>query len=112
MALMPKRVKYRKVQRGSLAGNAGNCNKLDFGEFGLQVLDRGWMTARQIEACRVTMTRHTKRRAKVWFRVFPDKPISKKEIRASRAQLVSLARTMVSEGQFTMDDIFGQEELE
>ena len=80
MALMPKRVKYRKVQRGSLAGNAGNCNKLDFGEFGLQVLDRGWMTARQIEACRATMTRHTKRRAKVWIRVFPDKPISKKPL--------------------------------
>ncbi len=80
MALMPKRVKYRKVQRGSLAGNAGNCNTLDFGEFGLQVLDRGWMTARQIEACRVTMTRHTKRRAKVWIRVFPDKPISKKPL--------------------------------
>ena len=80
MALMPKRVKHRKVQRGSLAGNSGSNNKLDFGEFGLQVLDRGWMTDRQIEACRIAINRHTKRRAKVWIRVFPDKPVSKKPL--------------------------------
>ena len=58
------------------------------------------------------MTRKVKRGAKIWIRVFPDKPISKKDIRAARAQLVSLARTLVDEGQFSMDDIFGQEELE
>lgn len=80
MALMPKRVKYRKVQRGSLAGNATSCNKLDFGEFGLQVLDRGWITDRQIEACRIAINRHTKRRAKMWIRIFPSQPVSKKPL--------------------------------
>jgi len=77
---MPKRVKHRKVQRGSRQGNAGSCNKLDFGEFGLQVLDRGWITDRQIEACRVAINRHSKRRSKLWIRIFPDKPISKKPL--------------------------------
>lgn len=80
MALMPKRVKYRKVQRGSLAGNATSSNKLDFGEFGLQVLDRGWITDRQIEACRIAINRHTKRRAKMWIRIFPSQPVSKKPL--------------------------------
>ena len=80
MALLPKRVKYRKVQRGSFAGNATSCNKLDFGDFGLQCLDRGWITDRQIEACRVAINRHTKRRAKIWIRIFPDKPVSKKPL--------------------------------
>jgi large subunit ribosomal protein L16 len=80
MALMPKRTKFRKVQRRSYAGISGSCNKLDFGDFGLQVLDRGWMTGRQIEACRVALSRHTKRRAKIWIRAFPDKPISKKPL--------------------------------
>ena len=78
--LMPKRVKHRKVQRGSLAGNAQKNNKLDFGEFGLQVLDRGWITNRQIEAARIAITRHMKRRGQVWIRMFPDKPISKKPL--------------------------------
>lgn len=80
MPLIPKRVKHRKVQRGSRKGLAQSNNKLDFGEFGLQALERGWITERQIEACRITMTRHTKRRAKLWIRIFPDKPISKKPI--------------------------------
>ena len=80
MALMPKKVKYRKVQRGSYAGNAQSCNKLDFGEFGLQTTDRGWINNRQIEACRICLSRHTKRRAKIWIRIFPDKPISKKPL--------------------------------
>lgn len=80
MALMPKRVKYRKVQRGSHAGNATSGNKIDFGEFALQVLDRGWITDRQIEACRIAMNRHCKRRAKLWIRIFPDKPVSKKPL--------------------------------
>ena len=75
---MPKRVKHRKVQRGSLAGNAQRNNKLDFGEFGLQVLERGYITARQIEAARVSANRHMKRRGKIWIRIFPDKPVTQK----------------------------------
>ncbi len=80
MPLMPKRVKHRKVQRGSLAGIAGSRNKLDFGDFGLQVLDRGWITNHQIEAARISVMRHLKRRGKLWFRIFPDKPYSKKPL--------------------------------
>ena len=80
MPLMPKRVKRRKVQRGSLAGNAHKNNKLDFGDYGLQVLDRGWITNRQIEAARVAATRHMRRRGKLFIRVFPDKPITKKPL--------------------------------
>lgn len=80
MPLMPKRVKHRKVQRGSLAGNAQKNNKLDFGEFGLQVLERSWITNRQIEAARIAITRHMQRRGQVWIRMFPDKPISKKPL--------------------------------
>ena len=77
---MPKRVKHRKVQRGSLAGLASRNNKLDFGEFGLQVLERGWITSNQLEAARVAATRHMQRRGKLWIRVFPDKPITKKPL--------------------------------
>ncbi|MGL4854586.1 MAG: 50S ribosomal protein L16 [Lentisphaeria bacterium] len=80
MPLMPKRVKHRKVQRRSRAGNAQSNNKVDFGEWGLQSLERAWITARQIEAARIAMTRHMKRRGKVWIRIFPDKPISKKPL--------------------------------
>ncbi len=80
MPLMPKRVKYRKVQRGSRAGIATTNVNLAYGEFGLKCLGRGWLTATQIEACRVTINRHLKRRGKLWIRVFPDKPVSKKPI--------------------------------
>jgi large subunit ribosomal protein L16 len=80
MPLMPKRVKHRKVQRGSLAGNAHKNNKLDFGDYGLQVLDRGWITNRQIEAARVAATRHMRRRGKLFIRLFPYKPITKKPL--------------------------------
>ncbi len=80
MPLMPKRADHRKVQRGSRAGIASSSNKLDFGEFGLQVLDRGWLTASQIEAARVAATRHMQRRGQIWIRVFPDKPYSKKPL--------------------------------
>ena len=80
MPLMPKRVDHRKVQRGARAGIASRNNKLDFGEFGLQVLDRGWLTASQIEALRVAVTRHMQRRGQIWLRVFPDKPVSKKPL--------------------------------
>lgn len=78
MALQPKRVKYRKQQRMSRNGLAKGGTEVAFGEFGLQALDRGWVTAIQIEAARVAITRHMKRRGKVWIRSFPDKPISKK----------------------------------
>jgi large subunit ribosomal protein L16 len=78
MALAPARTKYRKVQKGSRAGNAKRGNTLAFGDFGLQSLDRGPMTGRQIEAARVTINRHLKRKGKLWIRVFPHKPITKK----------------------------------
>lgn len=78
MSLMPTRTKYRKQQRGSLAGNSKAGNFVDFGEFGMQAMDRGWITANQIEACRVTISRHFSRKGQVWIRIFPDKPISKK----------------------------------
>jgi large subunit ribosomal protein L16 len=68
------------VQRGARAGVATRNNKLDFGDYGLQILDRGWLTANQIEAARVAATRHMQRRGKLWIRVFPDKPISKKPL--------------------------------
>lgn len=78
MPLMPKRVKHRKVQRGSRAGNANKGNKLEFGDYGLQALERTWITAQQLEAARIAVTRHMKRRGQVWLRIFPDKPITKK----------------------------------
>lgn len=76
MALLPNRVKYRKTQRGSRSGNATSGNKLDFGEFGLQTLERGWVKNNQIETCRVAITRHLKRKGKVFIRIFPHKPIT------------------------------------
>lgn len=76
--LSPNRLKYRKVQKGRNKGIATRGNKVSFGEFGLKSLERGRMTARQIEAARRAMTRHIKRGGRVWIRVFPDKPISKK----------------------------------
>ena len=76
--LLPKRVKYRKVQKGRMRGLAYRGSDVSFGEFGLQSLGCGRMTARQIEAARIAMTRYTKRQGQVWIRVFPDKPISKK----------------------------------
>ena len=80
MPLMPKRVKHRKVQRGNNAGLSRRCNELDFGEFGLQTLERAYLTANQIEAARVAITRHMKRHGKVWIRVFPYKPCTKKPL--------------------------------
>ncbi len=80
MPLMPKRVKYRKAQRGSRKGFAQSGNALEFGEYGLQALERDWVTAIQIEACRVAVNRAMKRKGKMWIRVFPDKPVSKKPL--------------------------------
>jgi large subunit ribosomal protein L16 len=76
--LMPSRVKFRKSQRGRLKGSANKGATLAFGEFGLQALGNKWVTARQIEAARVALARYTKKGGKVWVRIFPDKPISKK----------------------------------
>ena len=76
--LSPKRVRRRKVQRGNMPGNATRGNTVAFGEYGLIALDRMWITNRQIEAARVAMNRHIKRGGKLWVRIFPDKPFSKK----------------------------------
>ncbi len=76
--LMPKRVKYRKQQRGRMRGYAKAGTKVEFGEYGLKALERGWITNRQIEAARVAMTRKIKRGGKVWINIFPDKPFTKK----------------------------------
>ena len=76
--LQPKKVKYRKMMKGRRKGTAWRGSGLAFGEFGLQAIDRGWLTAREIEAARIALTRHIKRGGRVWIRVFPDKPLSKK----------------------------------
>ena len=80
MPLMPKRVKYRKQQRGSRSGLATTNTELSQGDFGLKAMDRAWITNIQIEACRVCINRHLKRHGKLWIRIFPDKPVSKKPI--------------------------------
>ena len=76
--LMPKKVKHRKTQRGRLNGQAKGGAAVSFGDFGIQAMEPGWLTARQIEAARIAMTRHVKRGGKVWIRVFPDKPVTQK----------------------------------
>jgi len=76
--LMPKRVKYRKQQRGRMKGRARRGAEVTFGDYGLQALEPCWMTSRQIEAARRAIVRHVKRRGKLWIRVFPDKPVTKK----------------------------------
>ena len=78
--LMPKRVKYRKVQRGRMTGVASRGNKVVYGEYGIQAMEPGWITGYQIEAARIAMTRYTKRGGKVWIKIFPDKPITKKAL--------------------------------
>lgn len=80
MALMPERVKYRKMQRGSRAGIAWRCNSLAFGEYGLQALERAWIDTKQIEAARVAISRHMKRHGKMWIRIFPQKSYTKKPL--------------------------------
>ncbi len=86
--LMPKRVKHRKQQRGRRSGASKGGTNIDFGEFGLKALQDGWITARQIEAARIAITRHIKRGGKVFIRVFPDKPITKKpaEVRMGKGK--------------------------
>lgn len=76
--LMPKKVKFRKMQKGRMDGKAYRGSTVSFGEFGLKALEPGWLSSKQIEAARIAITRHAKRGCKVWIRVFPDKPITKK----------------------------------
>ena len=76
--LMPKKVKHRKMQRGRMSGVATGGTMVNFGEYGIQALEPGWISARQIEAARIAMTRHVKRGGKVWIRIFPDKPVTVK----------------------------------
>ncbi len=76
--LTPKRTKYRKAQKGRIRGLARTGSDVSFGDFGLQVTQSGWITARQIEAARIAMTRFVKRKGQIWIRIFPDKPITKK----------------------------------
>lgn len=78
MALMPSRTKYRKRQKGNFKGLSKAGTFVSFGDYGMQVIERGWITNRQIEACRVTINRKFARKGKVWIRIFPDKPVSKK----------------------------------
>jgi large subunit ribosomal protein L16 len=78
--LMPKKVEWRKQQRGRRKGKAQAGNTVAFGDYGLKSLENGWVTARQIEAARIAMTRHVKRGGKLWIRIFPDKPITKKPL--------------------------------
>lgn len=80
MPMMPSKVKYRKMHRGSLAGTAARGNRVCFGEYGLQALGRCWLDTKVIEACRIAITRNMKRRGKVWIRVFPDRSYTKKPL--------------------------------
>lgn len=86
--LSPKKVKYRKQQKGKMRGMARRGSSLNFGDFGLQALECGYVTAKQIEAARIAMTRHVKRGGKMWIRIFPDKPITKKpaEVRMGKGK--------------------------
>jgi large subunit ribosomal protein L16 len=76
--LAPKKVKYRKRQKGRMNGQAWRGSSLEFGDYGLRAMECGWLTSQQIEAARIAMTRHVKRGGKIWIRIFPDKPITKK----------------------------------
>jgi len=86
--LSPKKVKFRKQQKGRMRGKAYRGGQLNFGEFGLQAVECGWISSRQIEAARIAMTRHVKRGGKMWIRIFPDKPITKKpaEVRMGKGK--------------------------
>lgn len=88
MPLMPKRTKFRKMMKGHSTGITKGAQFVHFGEFGMQVLERGWITNQQIEACRVAINRYFQRRGKVWIRIFPDKPVTKKpaEVRMGKGK--------------------------
>ena len=86
--LQPKKVKFRRVQKGRMKGNAQRGNQLAFGTFGIKSMDTAWVTGRQIEAARIAVTRHMQRQGQIWIRVFPDKPITKKpaEVRMGKGK--------------------------
>ena len=86
--LQPKKTKYRKMQKGKMKGNSGRGTTLAFGSFGIKALEECWITARQIEAARIAVTRYMKRQGQVWIRIFPDKPITKKpaEVRMGKGK--------------------------
>ena len=86
--LQPKKVKFRRVQKGRIKGNAQRGNQLAFGAFGIKSLEESWITGRQIEAARVAVTRHMQRQGQIWIRIFPDKPITKKpaEVRMGKGK--------------------------
>lgn len=86
--LQPKKVKFRRVQKGKLKGNAQRGNQLSFGSFGIKCLETAWITGRQLEAARVAVTRHMQRQGQIWIRIFPDKPITKKpaEVRMGKGK--------------------------
>ena len=86
--LQPKKVKFRRVQKGRMKGNAQRGNQLAFGSFGIKSLEEAWITGRQIEAARVAVTRHMQRQGQIWIRIFPDKPITKKpaEVRMGKGK--------------------------
>jgi large subunit ribosomal protein L16 len=86
--LQPKRTKFRKMQKGRMKGNAQRGNQIAFGSFAIKALDECWMTARQIEAARIAVTRYMKREGQIWIRVFPDKPVTKKpaEVRMGKGK--------------------------
>lgn len=88
MPLMPKRTKHRKMQKGQFSGISKGGNFINFGDYGIQVLERGWITNQQIEAARVAINRFFERRGKVWIRIFPDKPVTKKpaEVRMGKGK--------------------------
>lgn len=88
MSMMPKRTKYRKTQKGSCSGLTKAGAFVTFGDFGIQVLERGWLTNQQIESCRVSINRYFQRKGKVWIRIFPDKPVTKKpaEVRMGKGK--------------------------
>lgn len=88
MPMMPKRTKHRKLQKGQFAGISKAGNFVNFGDFGIQVLERGWITSQQIEACRISINRYFQRRGKVWIRIFPAKPVTKKpaEVRMGKGK--------------------------
>jgi len=112
--LMPKKIRYRKVQRGTLKGRSKGAREVYFGEFGLQAIDPGWVTAQQIESVRVTLTRKLKKVGQVFLRVFPDKPVTKKpaETRMGKGKgAVELWVSPVKRGR-VMFEISGLEEAE
>ena len=85
--LMPKRVKFRRMQRGRMTGKATRGNTVSYGEYGLMALEPGWVKSNQIEAARIAMTRYTKRGGQVWIKIFPDKPIAREALRLASHKL-------------------------